>query len=218
MSAQTRRLTLIQYNYTAVTERLSTNEKRFFVTANREKTPPVLCKMTDRPLPSRLRRATFPGGEGKISVGACGSIGIAVGAKPHGVRRYKIYINKAPVALISDRLGADGGVVLCRQRCAAVGFKPHQSRALYVSALPQRWLARDSFPTFGEAKVASAFRRPRRGRRGNKAARSAALQAVVAAAGSTSPQPTAFDAHKKRPPRRAVSAACVLLSHDKGSP
>ena len=32
---------------------------------------------------------------------------LAASAKPHGVRRYKIYINKAPVASISDRLGAD---------------------------------------------------------------------------------------------------------------
>ena len=68
--------------------------------------------------------------------------------------------NPAPVALHSVRLGAGGKVVLCRQRCAAVGFKPLQSRALYVSALPQRWLARDSFPAFGEAKVASAPNRP----------------------------------------------------------
>ena len=29
---------------------------------------------------------------------------------------------------------------------AAVGFLPLQSRAFYVSTLPRRWLARDSFP------------------------------------------------------------------------
>ena len=67
--------------------------------------------------------------------------------------------------------------MLCRQRCVVVGFKPHQSRALYVSALPQRWLARDSFPAFGEAKVASAFRRP--GCRHNKADRRSALLTTV---------------------------------------
>ena len=54
--------------------------------------------------------------------------------------------------------GADGVVLLCRQRCAAVGFKPLQSRAFYIAALPRRWLARDSFPAFGEAKGVSDFR------------------------------------------------------------
>ena len=56
------------------------------------------------------------------------------------------------------RLRADGKVLLCRQRYAAVGFKPLQSRAFYVAALPRRWLARDSFPINGEAKGASVFR------------------------------------------------------------
>ena len=54
------------------------------------------------------------------------------------------------------------------------GDSPLQSRALYASALPQRWLARDSFPASGEAFVASAFRRP--GRRHNEADRRSALQ------------------------------------------
>jgi len=54
--------------------------------------------------------------------------------------------------------GADGKVLLCRQRCAAVGFKPLQSRAFDASVLPRRWLARDSFPINGEAKEASDFR------------------------------------------------------------
>ena len=62
--------------------------------------------------------------------------------------------NPAPVVSISDRLGAEGMVLLCRQRCAAAGFKPHQSRAFYVVLLPQRWSARDSFPASGEASVA----------------------------------------------------------------
>ena len=36
-------------------------------------------------------------------------------------------------------------------------FKPHQSRAYGVITLPQIVWARDSFPTFGEAKGASDF-------------------------------------------------------------
>jgi len=56
---------------------------------------------------------------------------------------------------ISDRLGAVGEAAFCRQRRVAAAFKPHQSRAFDASILPRRWLARDSFPAFGEAKRTS---------------------------------------------------------------
>ena len=44
--------------------------------------------------------------------------------------------NPAPVVSISDRLGAKGKVLLCRQRCAAVGFPPHPPSRFYAVATP----------------------------------------------------------------------------------
>ena len=57
----------------------------------------------------------------------------------------------------ADRLGAKGEDALCRERCAAVGFKPHPSRASNVVALPRIVWARATLPAFGEGKIFLLF-------------------------------------------------------------